>query len=258
LFNADVQQTASMKFLILLGLVLPAMSREITTHVVGGSNSNIANHPHQLSLRASNSHSCGASLISNTRAVTAAHCGGSAIGTYSLLGGTTDRTVTNCATCRLFNPNLFTRHPNFVNNGNQGYPNDVAVLGFASQAYNANFNRIVMAQSSDGNYAGVACVITGWGRTSATSALPATLQQATMTALTNAACASSWSSAQINNGHICVSAPSSSACSGDSGGPLVCSGKLAGATSWGQAQCSPSYPSVYTRISYFYAWITGV
>lgn len=244
-----------MKLLILLGLVLPAMSREINTFVVGGSNSNIANHPHQLSLRVSGSHSCGASLISTTRAVTAAHCGGSAISVYSILGGTTDRTVTTCSTCVLRNPNLFTRHPSFVNSGAQGYPNDVAVLGFSSVTYNTNFRNIALATSSDGNYAGVSCVITGWGRTSATSALPTTLQQATMTVLTNTACASSWSAAQINNGHICVSAPSSSACSGDSGGPLVCSGKLAGATSWGQAQCSPSYPSVYTRISYFYSWI---
>jgi elastase-2 len=142
-----------------------------------------------------------------------------------------------------------------VNSGAQGYPNDVSVIGFSAVTYNTNFRNIAMSQSSDGNYAGASCVITGWGRTSATSALPTTLQQATMTVLTNTACASSWSSAQINSGHICVSAPSASACSGDSGGPLVCGGKLAGATSWGQSQCSPSYPSVYTRISYFYSWI---
>jgi len=244
-----------MKLLILLGLVLPAMSREINTFVVGGSNSNIANHPHQLSLRVSGSHSCGASLISTTRAVTAAHCGGGAISSYSLLGGTTDRTATTCGTCVLFNPNLFSRHPNFSNTGFNGYPNDIAVLGFTARTYNTNFRNIAMATSTASNFAGVACVITGWGRTSATSALPVTLQQATMTGLTNTACASSWSSAQINNGHLCVSAPSSSACSGDSGGPLVCNGLLAGATSWGQAQCNPSFPSVYSRVSFFYNWI---
>jgi secreted trypsin-like serine protease len=76
-----------------------------------------------------------------------------------------------------------------------------------------------------------------------------------MTVMTNTACASAWSSNQINDGHICLTSSSASACSGDSGGPLVCSGKLAGATSWGASSCSPSYPSVYTRISYFRTWI---
>jgi elastase-2 len=245
------------KCLILLCLALPAMSRQVSQFVVGGSNSNIANHPHQLSLRVSGSHSCGASLISTTRAVCAAHCGGSAISAYSLLGGTTDRTVTTCATCVLRNPTSFVIHPNFVNNGNQGYPNDVGVLAFAAVTTNANLRTIALATSSDGTYAGVSCVITGWGKTSSTSSLPVTLQQGTMTVLTNTACTSSWSSAQINAGHICVSASTVSACNGDSGGPLVCSGKLAGATSWGQSSCSPSYPSVYTRISYFYNWIVA-
>jgi secreted trypsin-like serine protease len=247
-----------MKLLILLGLVLPALSREINTFVVGGSNSNIANHPHQLSLRVSGSHSCGASLISTTKAVTAAHCMGSAVSAYTILGGTTDRTVTTCATCMLRSLTRMTRHPNFSNTGINGYPNDVGVIFFSAVTTNANVRTIVMATSADGTFAGTSCVITGWGKTSGTSnTIPITLQQASMTGMTNAACASSWSAAQINDGHLCVTAPSASACSGDSGGPLVCSGKLAGATSWGQAQCSPSYPSVYTRISYFYTWINN-
>jgi len=45
--------------------------------IVGGSDADIANHKHQLSLRASESHVCGASLISAFQAVTVAHCGGS-------------------------------------------------------------------------------------------------------------------------------------------------------------------------------------
>jgi secreted trypsin-like serine protease len=142
-----------------------------------------------------------------------------------------------------------------VNNGNQGYPNDVATLHFSAVTTNNNLRTIAMAAASAGDYSGQSCVITGWGRTSATSSLPVTLQQGTMTVLTNSNCASRWSAAQINNGHICVSSSSVSACSGDSGGPLVCGSTLVGATSWGQAQCNPSFPSVYTRISYFRSWI---
>jgi len=244
-----------MRVLLLLCLALPALCDEINSNVVGGSNANIANYPHQISLRVTNSHSCGASLVSGTKAVTAAHCGGGALTTYSTLTGTTDRTVTTCATCALRTLTGFTRHAGFINNGAQGYPNDIATLNFANVPTNANTGYITMAAASAGNYAGNSCTITGWGRTSATSALPVTLQQGTMTVLTNAACTTAWSAAQINNGHICVQAATVSACSGDSGGPLVCGGVLVGATSWGQAQCNPSFPSVYSRISFFRGWI---
>jgi len=244
-----------MRFFVLLALVLSVSCDDINSNVVGGSNANIANYRHQLSMRVSNSHSCGASLISGTKAVCAAHCGGGAIGTYSVLAGTSDRTVTNCATCALRSLTSFPRHGSFVNNGNQGYPNDIAVLHFTNVPTNGNTGYVTMAAASAGNYAGNSCTITGWGRTCGTCGIPNTLQQGTMTVLTNAACASSWSSAQVNNGHICVQAPSVSACSGDSGGPLVCGGVLVGATSWGQAQCNPSFPSVYSRISFFRSWI---
>jgi len=234
---------------------MPVFCENVDKFVVGGSNANIANHPHQGSLRVNNGHSCGHSLISGTKGVTAAHCGGGALGTYSALHGTTDRTVTNCGTCALRSLTSFVRHANFVNNGNQGYPNDIATIRFANIPTNANTGYVPMAASNAGNYAGQACIITGWGRTCGTCGIPNTLQQGTMTVLTNAACASAWSSAQINNGHICVQSSTVSACSGDSGGPLVCGGTLVGATSWGQAQCNPSFPSVYSRISFFRAWI---
>jgi len=244
-----------MRVLLLLCLAVPVFCESKGQKVVGGSNANIANYPWQISLRVSNSHSCGASLISGTKGVTAAHCGGGAIGTYSVLTGTTDRTVTNCGTCALRSLSSFPRHGSFVNNGNQGYPNDIATLYFANIPTNANTGYATLAAANAGNYAGQSCIITGWGRTVNNGALPNTLQQGTMTVLTNAACTNSWSAAQINNGHICVQANSVGACQGDSGGPLQCGNVVVGATSWGSANCNPASPSVYSRISFFRGWI---
>nr|AAQ15052.1 lumbrokinase-P2(2) [Lumbricus rubellus] len=243
-----------MRILLLLCLALPAFGSGVNQHVVGGSDTTIGQYPHQLSLRVTGSHSCGASLIGTTRAVTAAHCTGSAIGVYTILGGTTDRTVTNCATCVLRDLNFLNRHPQYDENGN-GYPNDVAVIGFAAVATNTNLQTISLATPSDGSFAGDTGVITGWGKTASIGGIPDILQMATMNVITNADCAGTWGALSINDGHICVSAVGRSACSGDSGGPLECGNTLAGATSWGQASCDPSYPSVYTRISYFYSWI---
>ena len=58
-----------------------ALARETGQQIIGGTNANIANYPYQLSLRTS-AHICGASLISATRAVTAAHCIGLAALVY--------------------------------------------------------------------------------------------------------------------------------------------------------------------------------
>jgi len=243
-----------MRVLLLLCLAVPAFCNEVGSRVVGGSGVSIGNHPHQLSLRVSSSHSCGASLVSGTKAVTAAHCGGGSLGQYSVLAGSTDRTDTSCSTCQLRSLSSFIRHSGYVSGG--GYPNDIAVLHFSNIGTNGNIGYIGMATSSDSNFAGSRCVITGWGRTNigVSGGLPITLQQGTMTVMTNSACSNEWGN-DINNGHICVTDPSVSSCNGDSGGPLVCSGRLAGATSWGNATCNPNQPSIYSRISFFRNWI---
>jgi secreted trypsin-like serine protease len=150
---------------------------------------------------------------------------------------------------------MFTRHPDYIDSSALGWPNDIAVLGFAAVSFNGNLQAITLSTPSDGNYAGDQCTITGWGRTSGGGPIPVTLQQATMTIMTNAACANEWGSASINDGHICITDATSASCSGDSGGPLECGNKLAGATSWGQSNCNPSFPSVYSRVSEFYTWI---
>lgn len=173
---------------------------------------------------------------------------------YSVLAGSTDRTVTTCGTCAVRAVTSFPRHAGYSESG--GYPNDIALLYFSSIPTNANTGYIAMASSSASNFAGSSCVITGWGRTNigTSGGLPAILQQGTMTVQTNAACTNEWGSV-INAGHICVTSPTISSCNGDSGGPLVCSGVLAGATSWGNNDCNPNQPSIYSRISYFRSWI---
>jgi secreted trypsin-like serine protease len=132
------------------------------------------------------------------------------------------------------------------------------MLQFANIPTNANTGYIQMAASNAPNYAGLNGVITGWGRTNigTSGGLPTILQQGTMNVMTNAACSGVWGNV-INNGHICVNSATVSSCNGDSGGPLVVSGVLAGATSWGNADCNPNQPSIYSRISYFRSWLDG-
>jgi trypsin len=74
----------------------------------------------------------------------------------------------------------------------------------------------------------------------------------------------SWNGNVVNDSMICAGVPTGckDTCSGDSGGPLLVSGQShiddlqVGITSWGMFVCGhTNYPGVYTRVSYYNAWI---
>jgi len=245
----------TMLALLLISLAIPGFITA-DSRIIGGDNANIANHPWMASLRNAGGHTCGAVLTSGTRAVTAAHCGGGATSAYSILAGTSDRTVQTCASCALRNPlTNVVRHPNFSNNPSVGYPNDIAVLWFYNIAKNVNIDYIDMAMPSDGNFDGTSCVISGWGRQVTGGALPNTLQEGRMTVSSNAECIATWGANRIREDQLCAISSSVTVCGGDNGGPIVCDGKLAGVFSWGEANCSPNFPSVFARVSSYYDWI---
>jgi len=239
-----------------LCLALPALGKSVEQRIVGGGGATIGGNPHTLSLRAEGVHICGASLISTTRAVTAGQCAAQPIGVYSILGGTADRTVTNCATCVLRDLNFIAINPFYAENPNVGYFNDVAVLGFETIQPNENLDTIILADPDSGDFAGDSCVATGWGSTVAGGAHDDDLQRGELTVQTNTACEGTWGEGLIGGGQVCAyGAGQVSSCDGDQGGPLECGGELAGIASFHDVDCSASYPSVYTRVSAYYTWI---
>jgi len=242
--------------LLFVCLGLPAISFAADWRIIGGSNANIGNHPWQASLRNDGQHTCGAVLISATRALTAAHCGGGLTSAYSILAGTSERNVETCATCARRDPvTAVVRNPGFANNPSAGYPNDIAIVWFHSIARNANINYAVRAVAADGDFVGATCTVTGWGRQEAGGPLPTTLQEASVMIISNDDCITTWTANRIRPEQLCGSDSAASVCGGDNGGPLVCNGVLAGVYSWGEAQCSPEFPSVYVRVSAYEAWI---
>ena len=67
---------------------------------------------------------------------------------------------------------------------------------------------------------------------------------------------------EVTEEMMCAEAPGKDACYGDSGGPLLITGEdwkddsVVAIVSWGRGCADANFPGVYTRVSYFYDWIS--
>lgn len=236
--------------------------------IVGGTEATPGEFPWQLSqqrLGAAWSHSCGASLLSADRALSAAHCVvNTNINILRVIGGLHDRTASNG---EISNLSGMSTHAGY-NNGQQTFANDIAILNLETPIF-ANGDSIGYAtlpdDTNDNQYTGETCVMSGWGRTSSSNALPNNLMKASIGVISMDECNTRMapvSGANVGPGQICLfsSTQNIGSCNGDSGGPLNCDDQsiVAGVTSWGISgggACLQTYPSVYTRTSYFRQWI---
>ncbi|XP_069119197.1 fibrinolytic enzyme, isozyme C-like [Argopecten irradians] len=224
------------------------------SRIVNGDDATIGANPWQVSLRSSNSHICGGSILNSTAVITAAHCVDGS-GSYTVRYGSGKRTDGGSVTT----VTKVTMHPSY-DSGAGLYPNDIAVLRVEKMHLHSNAQAIPLNSRSNSDLAGLdpgSCRITGWGRTSGTGPLPDTLQGTNVKILTDSTCKNVWGNYICNTCHICLQAEDGatqiSACNGDSGGPLVCANgntmELVGVTSWGASGCPTTYPSVYAEVN---------
>jgi secreted trypsin-like serine protease len=236
-------------------------------YIIGGSDAAPGEFPWQLSQTRGGSHSCGASLLSANYGLSAAHCvDGALVGSITVIAGLHQRSGTPGS--QEVDISGYTMHADFEV-GTPSFSNDVAILIFATQiVIGGNIQPAVLPADNSNNYAGLTCVISGWGRTSASNILPDTLQKASIGVITTAECQTLVDNvlgARIWDNHICLfdTANQIGSCNGDSGGPLNCPDggtRVAGITSWGVSSggdCLQSYPSVYTRTSAYLDWIAA-
>lgn len=138
--------------------------------------------------------------------------------------------------------------------------NDISLLQVSKPF---TFNQFVqpIALPKAGHAASGSCVVSGWGTTTEGGSSPDILMKVSVPIVSDDACRDAYGQNDIRDSMLCagVSEGGKDSCQGDSGGPLACSDTgstyLAGVVSWGYGCARPSYPGVYTEVSYFVDWI---
>lgn len=236
-----------------------------SSYIVGGENAQSGEFPWQLSqqrLGSSWSHSCGASLLSARYALSAAHCvDGASVSILRVIAGLHDRTASTGVTSNVAS---YKTHETYGRRS-VTFSDDIAILTLATPiaANGDNIQYATLPADNSNQFVGYTGIISGWGRTSSSNALPLILQKATIGVISTDRCnqlIASVSGANVDGTAICLydEATQKGSCNGDSGGPFNLNRLVAGVTSWGVSSffgCLQTFPSVYTRTSAYLAWI---
>jgi len=227
--------------------------RNVSTNIVGGVDATLGQIPHIISLRRT-SHSCGGSILSQYTIITAAHCVSGAnpsvlsIRYGSLLHGSGGTIVQIART--------------IVHEGyNSGTINNDLALLYPSTAiiYGQQAQPVALVPQGHDPQAGDINVVSGWGTTSESGSLSATLKTVNIPTVSRAACNTQYGSGRITETMYCagIAAGGIDACQGDSGGPYDIGGQLAGLTSWGTGCARPTHAGVATRVGFFTNWVNA-
>jgi len=223
------------------------------SRIIGGADANIRNFPWMLSLRNGNTHVCGASIISATRGLTAAHCL-APNDQYNVLAGSTTRQGDPGSI--IVNVQRFIIHPHW---SRATINNDIAVLWFAQALPFRNTIRParVPVQNAPPPY-GTNALVSGWGSTRYVSRSDI-LQFISVPLITNQQCQQLHTNFRILPGMLCMAiVDGRSPCSADSGSPMVANGIQLGIMSFGTGCGRYGVPTGFTRVAAYTNWIRSV
>ncbi|XP_020851130.2 serine protease 33-like [Phascolarctos cinereus] len=241
------------------------LMNQVNERIVGGKNAQEGAWPWQASLRQNKNHICGATLISHSWALTAAHCFHQPIQESQfqvvfgelLLFSTPDQSISSPLSQVIL-------HPDY--SGVDGSTGDIALLKLAQPlTFSPWILPACLPEASNPFHTNSTCSVTGWGNVKEGVQLspPYPLQEATLPLIEAKECNQILNSDQqeVTDEMICAGYMNGGvdACQGDSGGPLVCpyvdSWFLVGIVSWGIGCARPGKPGVYTLVSAYGDWI---
>lgn len=232
----------------------------IVNRIMSGDIAVKAAWPWQASLQRNNIHQCGATLISNTWLVTAAHCFKKDINPYqwTVSFGTT------------INPPLMKRnikriivHERYHSPAREY---DIAVVQFYPRvSFSDDIRRICLPEASASFRPNSTVYITGFGALFYGGESQNDLREARLKIISDDVCKQPHIyGSDIKSGMFCAGYLEGSydACRGDSGGPLVIKDLkdtwyLIGIVSWGDNCGQKNKPGVYTKVALYRNWITS-
>ncbi|CAH1111932.1 unnamed protein product [Psylliodes chrysocephalus] len=212
--------------------------------IVGGRRAKAGEFPYQLSLRYEGTHLCGAALIDEETAITAAHCFPKT-GVYSVQAGSIYLSKGGVSS----RVRMAITHP-YHSSLNEEY--DIAVLKLTPPFnYSATIQPVRLPRFREPIKEGQIGNVSGWG--SLSIAFPDAVDQlrtVQLPVLDQNYCQRRYNMVKLTDNMFCAGyrEGGKDSCQGDSGGPYVIDGVLYGMVSWGFNCAQPGYPGIYTNV----------
>ncbi|KAF9405532.1 hypothetical protein HW555_013780 [Spodoptera exigua] len=235
--------------------------------IIGGAAAPVGSYPFLvglvITLTSGGTSVCGSSMLSNTRALTAAHCWWDGrnqarqfqlvFGSARLFSGGTRVTTSSVQVHSGYNP--------------RNLNNDVAMISFGSVPYTNVIQPVALPSGAllNSNFAGTWAQAAGYGKTSDAGGILQSQFQShvSLQVITNPVCSQSFGGIIVSS-TLCTNGATAAGpvgtCGGDSGGPLVVTSGgqrvLIGVTSFGSSRgCQIGLPSGFARVTSFLSWI---
>lgn len=236
--------------LALAGAGTAASAATDDDRIVGGEPTTIEEHPYQLSLQSSGAHICGASILSPTRALTAAHCtDGQSPSSLSVRAGSTYRGTGG----QVIGVDRIDQHPGY---DPETTDYDVSVLELSTPiTLGPGAQPVTLPAPGKELPDGTMATVSGWGTVAEGGSLPVRLQRVSVPKYNTEECRASYGAGAITDRMVChgYREGGKDSCQGDSGGPLATRVKgvtrLVGVVSWGYGCARPGFPGVYAKVS---------
>ncbi|XP_050078401.1 trypsin delta-like [Anopheles maculipalpis] len=212
--------------------------------IINGAEVNIAGYKFAISLFVDNRYYCGASIITASHALTAAHCVlGIAPSRVILYGGSSflNRPVVRITVSRI------AVHPSYNPSVSKNY--DAAVITVPTNSFVGKPNMAPIGLQTAQVPTGTRCYVVGWGwydnnlQTASNS-----LRYTNVQTVSDASCSATFQQTIMPDQICSINGNNIEVCKGDSGSALVCGGTVTGVVSFGRVPCTNAAPTVYAKV----------